>query len=96
MTFKDKYYMVGLNQINEALKLSFEKIKRDMKRLEEQGQNTVNDLGVIRQNLLDYNGLKKEVDELTKRLDKLEKNPVEKEETTPQKKGLLSKILKKK
>jgi len=96
MVFKDEYSMVSLNQINEALKLSFEKIKRDMKRLEEQGQNTVNDLGVIRQNLLDYNGLKKEIEELTKRLDKLEKNPVEKEETTPQKKSLLSKILKKK
>ena len=96
MAFKDEYNMVSLNQINEALKLSFEKIKRDMKRLEEQGQNTVNDLGVIRQNLLDYNGLKKEIEELTKRLDKLEKNPVEKEEITPQRKNLLSKILKKK
>ncbi len=86
--------MVRLNQINEALKRSFEKIKRDMKKLEEQGQNTVNDLGVIRQNLLDYNGLKKEIDDIKKRLDELE-NPVEKEETTPRKKGLLSKVLRK-
>ena len=95
MTFKDGYNMVSLNQINEALKLSFEKIKRDMKRLEEQGQNTVNDLGVIRQNLLDYNGLKKEIEELIRRVEKLENNPAEKEENPP-KKGLLSKILKKK
>lgn len=87
--------MVNLNQINEALKRSFEKIKRDMKRLEEQGKNTINDLGVVRQNLLDYNGLRKDIEELSKRIEKLEKNPVEKEEKTPRR-SLLKKVFKKK
>lgn len=85
--------MVNLKQIDLALKRSFEKIKRDMNRLEEQGKNTINDLSIIRKNLLDYNGLKKEIDDLKKRIDKLEKNPVEKEDNSP--KGLFSKLLNK-
>lgn len=86
--------MVNLKQIDLALKRSFEKIKRDMNRLEEQGKNTINDLSIIRKNLLDYNGLKKEMDDLKKRIDKLEKNPVEKEDNSP-KRGLFSKLIRK-
>lgn len=86
--------MVNLKQIDLALKRSFEKIKRDMNRLEEQGKNTMNDLSIIRKNLLDYNGLKKEMDDLKKRMDKLEKNPVEKEDNSP-KRGLFSKLIRK-
>ena len=87
--------MVNLKEIDLALKRSFEKIKRDMNRLEEQGKNTMNDLSIIRKNLLDYNGLKKEIDDLKERLDKLEENPVEKEDNSPRK-GLFSKFIRKK
>lgn len=86
-------------QIDLTLRKSFEKIKIDIGRLEDQSRITMNDLSVIRQNLFDYNNLKTQIELLEKRVNKLErkkiKEPEEREEI-PKRRGLFSRIFGKK
>jgi hypothetical protein len=85
--------MVNLNQINEALKRSFIKLKREMDRLKNDSKTQAEDISMIRQNLLEINVFKKRIENIETMLEKLslskEVSPVEKEE----KRGFFSKLL---
>lgn len=85
--------MVNLNQINEALKRSFIKLKREMDRLKNDSKTQAEDISMIRQNLLEINVFKKRIENIENMLEKLslskEVIPVEKEE----KRGFFSKLL---
>ena len=71
----------NLRQLDDALKKSFKKIKRDNKRLEESADNLNKDIGVIRENLLEVNSFKKRLEELEEKFEAVSLVHEVKEET---------------
>ncbi|MAF51335.1 MAG: hypothetical protein CMH64_04570 [Nanoarchaeota archaeon] len=58
----------NLKELDFSLKKSFGKIKKDINALEESTKNTMDDLSIIRQNLLEFNSLRLRLEEVEKKL----------------------------
>lgn len=58
----------NFKQLEFALKNAFFKIRKDIKKLEETNKETVKDLSVVRENLLEFNSIKKKLEEIEKKI----------------------------
>ena len=70
--------MANTKQLDLSLRKSFGRIKKDINALDENTKNVMSDLGVIRKNLLEFNSLKKRVEEVEKKLGTYEEEVDEK------------------
>ncbi|MAG52401.1 MAG: hypothetical protein CMH62_00390 [Nanoarchaeota archaeon] len=73
----------NFKELEMILKNTFNKIRRDNKRLEEAIKNNMEDVSVIRSNLLEFNTLRKKIEAIEKKIGEVK---VEEE------KGFFSKI----
>ena len=72
----------NFKEMDEALRLSFGKIRKDMKNLEESLNEQKSDMALIRGTLLEFNNIKKRLESIEK---ELKKGKTWEKEETPKK-----------